>query len=58
MYVLKNVTTGKYVAVPGKKNSFTQSIEHAQVFRTYEAAKANACGDEIVISVERLRVKQ
>lgn len=36
----------------GHKTPWTNKIEYAAVFRTIEAAKANACGNETVVKLE------
>lgn len=47
MWAIKN--NGRYVALPGRKSSFTTKVENAQKFDTKEAAQANACGNETVV---------
>jgi hypothetical protein len=46
MWIIKQTATGKYVAKPGSKESFTRNIKRAVKYATLEAAKANCCGDE------------
>lgn len=52
MFVIKNTSVNKFVALPGRKNAFTTHLQHARTFRSYESAKVNCCGDEFPISVE------
>ena len=49
-YFVYNTTQKKYVAQPGQKSSFTKDILQARRFTSREAAQADCCGDEIVIS--------
>lgn len=43
MYVIKNTRTGKYVARPGLKKSYTTAISNMQKFATKEEAERNCC---------------
>jgi len=42
VYVLKR-TDGKYVAKPGRHNSYTNSFTNARKFRTKEEAEKDRC---------------
>jgi hypothetical protein len=53
-YVIKNQETGKYVAKPGSKHSYTETLENARVYPDAESAFANKCGNEIAIPIENL----
>lgn len=55
MFVLQHDDTGKYVARPGSKRSYTNRLEEARVFRTPEGAEAERCVEsETVMDVRRL----
>lgn len=49
MYAI--VKNGKYVALPGRKSSYTDDPDFAQKFHTEEEARRNACGNETVIKL-------
>lgn len=51
-YVLKNIDTGRYVAPPGLKHSYTQSLRVARKFRDIGSATANACGNEVALPLD------
>jgi hypothetical protein len=42
------IKKGKYVAIGGRKNSYTNSINWAQIFKTEEDAIRAKCDDETV----------
>jgi hypothetical protein len=50
-YVIRSNDTGKYVAYPGSKSSYTRDILNARRFATREDAKRDACGNETVINL-------
>ena len=43
MYLLKKTGRNLYVAKPGRHNSYTNSIRHAEKFSTKEDAIKNSC---------------
>jgi len=43
-----------YVAKPGRKNSFTNSLAHAQKYDSFDHAKINACDNESVVSLDEV----
>lgn len=49
MYVIKKGSL--YVALPGRRSSYTYKVEFARRFDTPEAAQAEACGDEKVVQL-------
>lgn len=51
-YVLKNLHNGRYVAPAGSEKAYTTKLERARKFATRAQAQADACGDEIVLSLE------
>jgi hypothetical protein len=54
MWVIKR-TDGcqpAYVAYPGHKNSYTNKLQYARTFPSYEKAKADCCGNEHPVRVE------
>jgi len=56
-YVLKHKETGKYVADQRKRSgpSYTAKLEHAKVYETKEAAKADSCIEsEYVIPLDNI----
>jgi hypothetical protein len=50
-FVIWNVTHQKYVALPGKKSSYTSDIAKARRFKTLPEAQRECCGDERVRDV-------
>lgn len=44
-YVIRN-SNGRYVSLPGRENTFTNKLVHAQRFETFEHAKSQCCGNE------------
>lgn len=42
---------GKYVALPGRRSSYTDDPDYAQKFTTEDEARRNACGNEVVIKL-------
>lgn len=52
MYVIRRKGDGKFVARPGSKHSYTQFLQCAQTFSSWEFAKSRSCGNEYVMSVE------
>ena len=58
MYVLKNTETGKYVAKPGLKSSYTMYLKSMELFSTRESAIANSCKEnEVPVPLESLLPK-
>lgn len=53
MFVIKR-DDGKYVAQSGSQNSYTNRLENAKKFDTREAAEADRCGNEYVVSVDSI----
>ena len=49
-FVIRNNETGKYVAPAGSEKSYTGKLERARFFKTFDEARAEACGNEIVLS--------
>ena len=50
-YVLKRRDPGQhgyYVALPGSPKSYTRTLDRAQRFDSRDAAKASACGNEVL----------
>jgi len=55
MYVIRRTSDGKFVAIPGSKNSYTTSIRKARVFTTRESAENSRCVEnEYVENLENL----
>jgi hypothetical protein len=55
MYVLKRISDGKYVAKPGRKHSYTTSLECAQLFQTvYDAERSRCIENEIYVSLNEI----
>lgn len=50
-YVIQNRGTGGYVNWPGHDKSYTRNILSARRFPTREAAEAECCGNERVVSL-------
>ena len=46
MYVLQRNEDGAYVARPGSARSYTRKLAAARIFKTRQAAEADACGNE------------
>ena len=53
-YVLMNLDTGKYVAPPGSRRSYTKYLERAHPYATLADAKKDACDNEKVYNVHDL----
>lgn len=51
MFVIWNTTQKAYVAWPGRERSYTKLLQNARVFKTFEEAHQDCCGDEIVRDV-------
>lgn len=51
-YVIKNTDTNKYVTPPGSNKSYTRFLQFARIFGSYERAKSECCGNEIVIPID------
>jgi len=51
MFIIKRHEDGRYVAVSGSAHSYTKDIRKARIYRTREAAQADACGNESVLSL-------
>lgn len=51
-WVIKRHEDGWYVTRPGSAKAYSPDIRKARVFPTREAAQADACGNESVVSVE------
>lgn len=43
MFLIENVETGRYVAVPGWRSSYTTSVRRARKFRTRCDAERDLC---------------
>ncbi len=56
MYVIKRIDRkGGYVARTGAQFSYTNTLQHAKVFFTKDAAERDRCaGNEIIISIRDL----
>lgn len=55
VFVIKHIDTGKCVARPGSKRSYTNDLEEACVYRTREDAKKELCeGSEDIVELARL----
>lgn len=54
-FAIRNIETGKYVAAKGHKNSYVSSLQAKalQTYTTREAAEANKCGNETVVTIVR-----
>lgn len=52
IYMLRHIKTGKLVAAPGGKHSYTVNPRAARKFESHEEARADACSNEEVISLE------
>jgi hypothetical protein len=50
MYIIRN-SNGAYVNQPGSRSSFTSNPLRARRFATFEAAKAECCGNEHPVSL-------
>lgn len=53
-YIIRSNDTGRYVAYPGQKSSYTRDILNARRFATRADAEADACGNETVICLDDL----
>lgn len=53
-HVIKSNETGKYVARSGSERSYTRRLEEARIFKSREEAKAECCGNERIIRLDRL----
>ncbi len=55
-YVLKRTDQGGgFVSKPGSKNSYTNNILRAKIFRTRDDAEQDRCiGNEIIINTDEL----
>lgn len=52
MFVLKRVSDGAYVAIPGAVKSYTHRLEEAQVFGSWQEAERNRCREnEYIVSL-------
>ena len=51
-YVVKNIDTGKYVTPPGSNKAYTKFLQFARIYGSYDRAKSDCCGNEIVIPIE------
>ena len=55
MYVIQRTTDNRFVARPGSEHSYTPRLQHAQVFKTREAADMARCPEnERVVAVASL----
>ena len=54
LYVIRNIDKNKYVAPSGEEFSFTDRLEAARTFPSYEAARDKCCENEHPISVASL----
>jgi hypothetical protein len=53
-YILKRTDQSSgYVAKSGCSHSYTNKIAEVLRFATYEEAKTNACGNEIVVNLDQ-----
>lgn len=50
-YVIRRNEDGKFVSQLGSKSSYTQFLQKARTWPTREAAAADCCGNERVMSV-------
>lgn len=50
-FVIRRNEDNAFVAKPGGIHSYTKYLQSAQVFASREAAEANACGNERVVTV-------
>ena len=48
-YVIKK--GNKFVARPGRKNAYTNTLTCARVFETKEQAEKDCCGNEIIVKI-------
>jgi hypothetical protein len=54
-YIIKNSTSNHYLARAGSSSSYTNRLEYARMFSTYEKAKAECCiENEYPLSVAAL----
>jgi hypothetical protein len=53
-YVLKRVEDGKYVARPGSEHSYTNRLERAKIFTSWERAYDAKCDNERVVPLDSL----
>lgn len=51
-YILKRHSDGRYVARSGSTSSYTKDLREARRFPTREAAAAEACDNESVVTIE------
>ena len=55
MYIIRRINDNKMVSVSGSDDSYTNNLQKAQVFTTYEQAKNNRCiENEYIDTVESL----
>lgn len=54
-YVIQDIKSGKYVAMPGSESSFTRELLNARKFPTREIADKERCPDsERVVDLRQL----
>jgi len=51
MWVIKRVSDGKFVTLPGERDSYTRLLQRARVYPTLEAAQKDCCGNEYSVEV-------
>ena len=56
-FVLKR-EDGKFVAHPGSEKSYTRKIELARVYFSREAAEADKCGNETIVTVRAVTLRE
>lgn len=55
MFVIRHSETGRYVAIPGSRHSYTNRLESARVFRDKENAEKERCVEnETIVRVSNL----
>ena len=52
MYVIQNIDTDKFVCPAGSEHSYTNKLQDARRFPTYESARKECCGNERPVAVE------
>lgn len=53
-YVIQRNEDAKFTAPPGQQHSYTRKLQAAWTFPTREAAQAQACGNETVVSTDEV----
>lgn len=52
-FIIQRNEDGKYVALPGRKHSYTNRLQEARVFHSMSEAKREKCGNETILPLRQ-----